>query len=293
MGFGATIGAVFSSNVTTFTDTTATIDNTQTDTMAMLSSDPNNPGLFIPKAVYIAWNGNVVAPTTNPPANFVANQIMVSGSGDGGATWTAPQIVSNATGGYVQPPDPAAPAYSDPQVVFTQGSADGTVAGGQLVFVWNDFGNGTIEIDASQPDGGVATKVATGAVQVNGATGAITDGGVSIASATVAVVGATGYAVGAQFPLNLGLGQYAQPVSSPADQAQLKVATTNAGPPTTVATVTVPVPGDYEVPPPSPAGWSVGGGDATTFTLTTAANSVANTTTFLWPLPLLFPLASP
>jgi subtilisin-like proprotein convertase family protein len=143
-------------NVTSFTDSTATTDNVQTDSM-------------VGKAVYIAWSTANTAPTV-VPVNFNPNVIKAIASADGGKTFTTPQFVNNgsniaALGSH----------YTSPKIVFTQGSADGRVAGGQLVFVWADFGRNTIDIDASKPDGGNAAKVVAGVVTTTGSTGAFGD----------------------------------------------------------------------------------------------------------------------
>src|SRR5207244_2492106 len=86
------------------------------------------------------------------------NVIHVKGSGDGGANWTAAEIV-NSGGSNTAGPNPNPPRMADPQMVFTQGSADNRVPGGQLVFAWNDFGNTTFLTDASRPDGGAAATL--------------------------------------------------------------------------------------------------------------------------------------
>jgi hypothetical protein len=89
----------------------------------------------------------------------------VVGSSDGGASFTSPEFVNND--GNVGVLNKALSHYADPQIVFTQGTAVGAgqrVAGGQLVFVWNDFGNTQVVVDSSKPDGGVAgTTVAASA----------------------------------------------------------------------------------------------------------------------------------
>src|SRR5438067_7004579 len=100
----------------------------QTDTLAVLSNDPNNAGLQVPKALYVAWNTDNRPPSTPPGGTFDPNVIMVAGSADGGAHWTTPQLVID--GGHTPPRDPLNPHFAAPQIVFTQGSADGRVAGG-------------------------------------------------------------------------------------------------------------------------------------------------------------------
>ena len=148
-------------NVANFTDNTVAADNVQTDTMSN-------------KAVYIAWSTANTAPQVTPPVkNFNPNVIRVIASADGGDTFTTPVFVSD--GANISVLATAATHYTSPKIVFTQGSADGRVAGGQLVFVWADFGNNTVDIDASQPDGGDAATPAAGDVDTPGSTGPIGD----------------------------------------------------------------------------------------------------------------------
>ncbi len=178
-----------------FTDRTITPNTTQTDTMATMvfpTGDPNPAG--VSKALYVAWNTSNRAPTVLRP-NFSNNLIMVTGTGNGGATWTAPQIVSD--GGNVPPPNGINPAphFADPQIVFSQGSASGGTPGGQLMFVWNDFTDDTFRLDSSQPDSGVATNLAASSYQFSGTTGSIVDAGRRVNGATV-VTGGTGYSLG-------------------------------------------------------------------------------------------------
>src|SRR5262249_60105436 len=94
-------------------------------------------------------------------------------SADGGVNWTVPEFVNN--GGN----SPTLSRFAAPQIVFTQGTSDGRVPGGQLVFVWNDFGTPTalarINLDSSQPDSGVLATKAAAAVNVAGSTGTIND----------------------------------------------------------------------------------------------------------------------
>ena len=146
-------------NLSSFTDTTATTNNVQTDTMSN-------------KAVYIAWSTANTAPVP-VLANFNANVIKAIASADGGKTFTTPQFVNN--GGNISLPNPANSHFTSPKILFTQGSADGRVAGGQLVFVFDDFGNNTIDVDASKPDGGVAANQAAGVAITAGTTGPFGD----------------------------------------------------------------------------------------------------------------------
>ena len=139
-------------NVKTFTDTAPDgTTRTQTDTM-------------VGKAVYVAWNTVDAAPT-GANASFNPNTIKLIASGDGGQTFTGQVFANDGLSNpnfttIINPERDAAP-----QIVFTQGSADGRVPGGQLSLVWNDFGRGQIVVDTSQPDGGVlATPAAAAAV---------------------------------------------------------------------------------------------------------------------------------
>ncbi|MFO0880897.1 MAG: proprotein convertase P-domain-containing protein [Gemmataceae bacterium] len=129
-------------NVPSYTDPTT--GQTMTDTMAG-------------KALYVAWNTN----TQNPEANRGGNGIRLMASVDGGNTFTTPvwvntQIdpVSNTLNG-----GPSNSAISGPQILFTQGSLDGTVESGRMVVAWTN--GGSIQIDNTRPDGGVlGTRVA-------------------------------------------------------------------------------------------------------------------------------------
>ncbi|HZY90753.1 MAG TPA: proprotein convertase P-domain-containing protein, partial [Gemmataceae bacterium] len=156
-------------NVPSFSDTAPDgTTRTQTDTM-------------VGKAVYVGFNVFTPAPLSPGDiatgANFNPNTIKVIASSDGGATFTTQQYLNDGLpgpviAGGVRRLDPnydgtTGPVhqYSAPQILFTQATADGRVKGGQLVFVWNDFGANNIVSDTSQPDNGVlATPVATPAV---------------------------------------------------------------------------------------------------------------------------------
>jgi subtilisin-like proprotein convertase family protein len=149
-------------NVPTFSDTTpggSTV--TQTDTM-------------VGKAVYVAFTHVDVAPVSpgeaSSGATFNPDTVKVIASADGGLTFTTQQYVNDGGPGPVvlnpvtgaRKGDPnyttANPVhhFANPQILFTQGTADGRIKGGQLIFVWNDFGNNTVVSDTSAPDGGVA-----------------------------------------------------------------------------------------------------------------------------------------
>ncbi|MFO0841894.1 MAG: proprotein convertase P-domain-containing protein [Gemmataceae bacterium] len=105
-----------------------------------------------PKGIYVAWNTLFTQPQFSTPATL--SRIWTRASGDGGLNFSTTQFIS--TGGV-----PAAA----PQIVFTQGSADGRVAGGRMLVFWsgslaepaNPLVFNRIVMDASAPDGGVAT----------------------------------------------------------------------------------------------------------------------------------------
>ena len=219
-------------NVPSFTDPVT--GATQTDTM-------------VDKAVYVAWNTNNTAPITVPATvNFNPNIIKVAASADGGMTFTTPQIV-NSGGNFSPPTAPGPSRFSDPQIVFTQGSADGSVPGGQLVFVWDDFGKNQIDLASSQPDGGnLATAVAGtatfAATAVGGGLGAITDASAGVASAAIVGAGNASYMVGDILKVAGGTTNPALPASI----ATLKVtATSNGAGPGTVTGIAVQNPGSY------------------------------------------------
>ena len=186
-------------NVASFDDPVAGVQQ-QTDNMSG-------------KAVYVAWNTNHATPQGSdfpPQSSFNPNVIKVAASGDGGDNFTTAQLVSDPlTQNYFwDSTDPYSQHnHAAPRIVFTQGSADNgvRVPGGQLVFVWDDFGaynddvlnpggivRGAINIDASRPDGGILGTPAAGSViDTDGQTGAIPDAGKQVLSATV-VNGGTG-----------------------------------------------------------------------------------------------------
>ena len=112
-----------------------------------------NPVATYPKAVYVAWDTNFTEYTGAP--NPTLCRIWVAASDDGGQHFSTPEFVSaNASPG------------ADPEIIFPQGSVDGRVTGGQLMFFWNaspwyispTFNQ--IDMASSQPDGGVATQPA-------------------------------------------------------------------------------------------------------------------------------------
>jgi subtilisin-like proprotein convertase family protein len=277
-------------NAPLFVDPTATTNNTQADTLA--GNDTLNT--TAPKAVYVAWNTNNTAPTgifTVP--NFNPNVIKVTASSDGAAHFTTPQFVN--AGQNVSGLIPAAAHYSDPKIVFAQGSGDGRVTGGQLIFVFNDYGNSQLVVDASTPDGGSATTRAAAVESFNGGVGPVTDAvaGTQLVMTTVNNVGTggTGYAVGDVIALAGGT-----PVA-PLGPAQIRVTSINpSSPGSTTGAITGAVlfsSGNYSaLPPPiggttvpttetvtlAPAGISSGGSVNVTFNMGTG--DIPQTTTF-------------
>jgi hypothetical protein len=158
-------------NVPVYADpSTGTI---QTDTM-------------VGKGIYVAWNTVNQSPAidTRIPGNntldmngintaaFNPNTIKVLASADGGVTFSTQQFANNdANYGAVGTTN----LYSNPQIVFTQGRADGTVPGGVMALLWNSNlrrnSDGTIlsggfVVDRTQPDFGVASLPAVAATQV-------------------------------------------------------------------------------------------------------------------------------
>src|SRR5262245_4986119 len=127
-------------NVPTFTDPET--NQVQTDTM-------------VGKGVYVAWNTDAVIPAGQTTASFNQNAILVAASSDGGLTFSSPQIVNDA--GYA---GGVAARVVSPQMYFTQGTADGNIAGGQLAFFFNRLATNQIGMETSQPDGGDAATPA-------------------------------------------------------------------------------------------------------------------------------------
>ena len=230
-------------NLTSYTDTTVTPNTVQTDTMATLVPDPNNPGVMMAKAIYVAWNTNQTAPTgTNVIPGFTPNVIKALASSDGGVNFTSPEFVTNGK-------NVASTGNSaDPQIVFTQGSADGTVTGGQLIFVWDKIGGGAA-LDASQPDGGVATtKVADSTV--------FTAASVTGVSTVTLVTAGTGYSIGDILTVKGGTGV----------SAELQVTSVNAA--GGILTLTVYQGGVYTVQPANPPTLTGGTGSGAAVNLT-------------------------
>ncbi|HXG10475.1 MAG TPA: Ig-like domain repeat protein [Gemmataceae bacterium] len=153
-------------NVPSFTDPQT--GAVQQDSLA--NTLPDRSGNPQPKAIYVAWNTLFTQPqaTPQPPP---LSRIWVAASDDGGFNFTTLQYVSGGL--------PAAA----PQIAFTQGSADGRVPGGRLLFFWSGssttFPNPVvfdrIVMDSSAPDGGVPTAPAAAAQVFTGAGGTILD----------------------------------------------------------------------------------------------------------------------
>ncbi len=144
-------------NTPTFTDTAPDgTTRTQTDTM-------------VGKAVYVAFNTNNSAPTIGRTVNFNPNTIKVLASADGGLTFTTQVYVNDGAGdpNFYSAPPPGQTVGTQfdasPKIVFTQGSTDGRVSGGQLTFLWNNFANNTLVVDASHPDNSSLSQAAASA----------------------------------------------------------------------------------------------------------------------------------
>lgn len=133
-GFHPVVGV--DNNLTTYTDPVT--GAAQTDSMATLVPRPRDiiPGSLarIPKAVYVAFNVQMTGS---------GSPIRVAASDDGGFTFTTHQFVNNGGNGGTN---------SMPQISFTQGTADGSIPGGQLTFAWAQ--GSTIAVDGSRPDNG-------------------------------------------------------------------------------------------------------------------------------------------
>jgi subtilisin-like proprotein convertase family protein len=175
-------------NQPTFTDPTT--GQVQTDSLATLV---NLPGVgLVPKAVYVAWNTNFTEPSGALAPT--SSNIMVLASPDGGHHFTTQQYVSD---GFASA---TAPQGSAPEIVFTQGSVDGRVPGGQLTFFWNStpplgtlgYAFNRVTMDASQPDFGNAGTPAAATQEFTGTGGNIADA--SSSSGALNVPG-TDYAV--------------------------------------------------------------------------------------------------
>ena len=139
-------------NVASFTDGSAT----QTD---------NSAG-----AVYIAWGSVDINP--NNFGNWNPNAIRMIGSGDGGQTFSG--ITTVNTGGNF-----GAQRDTAPRLVISQGTASGTVIGGRVTAVWDDFG--TLATAIPTPLDRLMTAPITGlATLTAGATpGGIADAGLN------------------------------------------------------------------------------------------------------------------
>lgn len=105
--------------------------------------------------IYVAWNTNNTLPTVPPPNTSVyqtnASHIKMMVSTDGGLNFSSQLYVSDG-GGSVQP-----------QIVFTQGTADGRVPGGQMTVLWQTAG-GNIAIETNRDSsGGLNSQTAASA----------------------------------------------------------------------------------------------------------------------------------
>jgi subtilisin-like proprotein convertase family protein len=149
----------------------------------------------VPKDVYVAWNTVNQAPTNTDPrfpgANIDMNGVGESGtsrpnpslielmaSQDGGASFTTPEKINDdfvpgfISADYYNPTTPTAspqPSASS-QIVFTQGTSNGSVAGGEMAVVWSNLGlqvanngaktGGGFFVDTTRPDSGIPSRPA-------------------------------------------------------------------------------------------------------------------------------------
>lgn len=194
-------------NVTSFTDTTTTPNTVQKDPLATLVPDPDDAGHEVSEGLYVAWN---------TPATGSGDAILVVGSSNGGGNFTAPQLVNDS--GY-------AGGDASPQIVFTQGSSNGQTPGGQLVFVWDNYGGDSIQVDSSQPGTSASNPIAN-SDDFSGTTGSFSDAAIRVNSATV-VNGGSGYDVGDLLSVSDDANTE-QLAGATAAQAQLQVATVEA-----------------------------------------------------------------
>ncbi len=92
--------------------------------------------------VYVTWNTDNNAPGITTHAGiFNPNTIVATASSDDGATWSGIEFISQGVGGLQSPNyygngNPS--SYSYPQIAVSQGTASGSVAGGQVNFVWDN-----------------------------------------------------------------------------------------------------------------------------------------------------------
>ena len=83
--------------------------------------------------VYIAWTTVDTAPAVS--SNFNPNRVVAIASSDGGASFTGYEVFND--GGNF-----GSERNGSPQLVVSQGTADGRITAGQLTAIWDDFGTG-------------------------------------------------------------------------------------------------------------------------------------------------------
>jgi len=260
-----------------------------TDTMAALSADPNNAGSQVPKGLFVAWSTDQASAVSSSVPSFNPNVIMEIGSENGGATWTSPQLVnqdgfSQSNGGSATA-TPNVPRFSEPQIVFTQGSADGRVAGGQMAIVWNDFGNQTIDLNSEQPDGGVAGNHAAAAVVAPGTGGTFYDAYQTVIQQgqleNYVKAGGKNYNIGDVLTVQGGTMEPAVVYPSQT-QAQLQVTNVDmsASPPTDAVLdpEKIVTGSEYLIVPANAVATTGGGNNAATFDLSYIPNNPVSTT---------------
>jgi subtilisin-like proprotein convertase family protein len=85
--------------------------------------------------VYVAWASNDVKPDQLPADQFNPNRIMMIASSDGGQTFSGKTAINdgaaNGSRGFQR--------NAMPRLAISQGTADGSIVGGQVTVVWDDF----------------------------------------------------------------------------------------------------------------------------------------------------------
>jgi subtilisin-like proprotein convertase family protein len=125
-----------------------------TDQLGNTSTDPSINAAGV-GSVYVSWNTQYYPPpgTTAPLIPpFNPNTIQLTGSSDGGNTWSSPIFVN--TGGYFPPNINTRDGF--PQLAISQGGSNNTqVTPGQINVVWDDYGKNspqsTITSDSYSP----------------------------------------------------------------------------------------------------------------------------------------------
>jgi subtilisin-like proprotein convertase family protein len=111
------------------------------------------------QTVWVSWNTNNATPSqvAGSPLDvngflfgtFDPNIIKVMASSDGGNTFTNPVVVSQTHGS--TDPNYGSQRDANPQIAFAQGTSDGSIRGGQMSFLWDDFGRGQLTVNNNLP----------------------------------------------------------------------------------------------------------------------------------------------